>query len=352
MIEKASMVKVSVIVVNYNGERFLGEVFDSLARQVRPPDEVIMVDNASTDNSVSYVQQHFPWIKIVACPINTGFAGGANVGVENAQGEYIALLNSDAVADDMWLSELIEALEENENIGAADSKIYRAGKDQVIEEAGAGFNNLGYLWALGFHQPDTGQFSLRTEVPAFTACAGLLRRRAFEGEPLFDAKLFMYEEEFDLTLRLRSRGYSIVFVPTSIVHHKRSQSVAQKSNKPRLFRRFYSCRNRVKILAKYYPMSVLIPNLPLIILGLAYVDWIFLRHGGPLFLIRAKAAQVRSAIEGLTERWNGHGVKAEMWLPWMANHGLWDMLAQKGIRRPEGLKSLKHMFPSSKSNRA
>ena len=143
------MAKVSVIIVNYNGESFLGELFESLARQVRSPDEVIMVDNASTDKSVSYVRQHFPWVKVVASPINSGFAGGSNIGVANAEGEYIALLNSDTVADERWLSELVEALEENENIAGADSKIYRAGEYPVIEEAGAGFNNLGYLWA--FH---------------------------------------------------------------------------------------------------------------------------------------------------------------------------------------------------------
>jgi GT2 family glycosyltransferase len=287
-------------------------------------------------------------VKVVVCPINHGFAEGANIGVENSDGEYIALLNSDTVADAQWLAELVEALEGNESIAGADSKIYRAGEYPVIEEAGAGFNNLGYLWALGFNQSDTGQFSSMTEVPAFTACAGLLRRRAFEGEPLFDANLFMYDEEFDLTLRLRSRGYSIVFVPTSIVHHKGSLSVAQKSKKPLLFKRFYADRNRVKILAKYYPVSVLLRSIPLIVLSLAYGDWIFLRHGGPFFLIRAKTAQFRYAIEGLVERWKGHGVKAEMWLPWMENHGMWDMLAFKGFHRPKGLMSFKERFSKAK----
>lgn len=335
------MAKVSVIIVNYNGKSFLGELFESLAKQVRPPDEVIMVDNASTDESVSYVRQRFPWVKVVSSAVNSGFAEGCNIGVRKAEGEYIALLNSDAVADERWLSELVEALDENENVAAADSKIYCAGEYPVLEEAGASFNNLGYLWALGFHQSDIGQFSARTEVPAFTACAGLVRRRAFEGEPLFDANLFMYAEELDLTLRLRSRGYSILFVPTSIVHHKGSLSVAQKSKKPLLFKRFYSDRNRVKILVKYYPISVLIRGLPLILLSLAYGDWIFLRHGGPLVLARAKAAQIRSAVQGLTERWNGHGVKAEWWLPWMAQHGVWDMLAFKGFRRPKEVLSFK-----------
>ncbi|MEK6325023.1 MAG: glycosyltransferase family 2 protein [Acidobacteriota bacterium] len=326
------MAKVSVIIVNYNGHHFLGELFKSLARQTLPADEVILVDNASADGSVEFVRASFPWVKVIAWPTNVGFAEGCNIGVANAQGEYIGLLNPDCVADERWLAELVQALEGNENIAGADSKIYRADENTVIEEAGAGFNNLGYLWPFGFNQPDTGQFSAITEVPAFTACAGLLRRQAFEGEQLFDRRLFMYNEEFDLTLRLRSRGYSIVFAPTSVVYHKGSRSVAQASQKPLLFKRFYHDRNRIKILAKYYPVSVLLRSLPLIFLSFAYGDWQFLRYGGPLYLIRAKAAQVQYAFQGLIERLRGPNIKAEKWLLWMEYHGLRDMLALKASR--------------------
>jgi GT2 family glycosyltransferase len=326
------MAKVSVIIVNYNGQLLLGELFESLARQTRLADEVIMVDNASADGSVEFVRGRFPWVKVIAWPTNVGFAEGCNIGVANALGEYIGLLNPDAVADERWLAELVQALEANENIAGADSKIYRADEHMVIEEAGAGFNNLGYLWPFGFNQADRGQFSAMTEVPAFTACAGLLRRRALEGEPLFDRRLFMYNEEFDLTLRLRSRGYSIVFAPTSVVSHRGSQSVAKASQKPLLFKRFYHDRNRIKILAKYYPVSVLIRSLPLIFLSFAYGDWQFLRYGGPLYLLRAKTAQVQYAFQGLIERLRGPNIKAEKWLLWMEYHGLRDMFALKSSR--------------------
>lgn len=321
------MPEVSVIIVNYNGHQFLGPLFESLSRQTHPANEVLMVDNASTDDSVRFVRDRFPWVKIIESPSNVGFAEGCNIGVANSHGQYVGLLNPDAVADQNWLAELVAALDADENVAGADSKIYRAENHTMIEEAGAGFNNLGYLWPLGFNQPDTGQFNEPAQVPAFTACAGLLRRRAFDGMPLFDGSLFMYNEEFELTLRLRGKGYSIVYVPASVVYHRGSKSVAQVSRNPRLFKRFYHDRNRVKILMKYYPIAVLLRSLPLIFLSLAYGDWQFLRYGGPLYLIRAKAAQIQYAFQGLIERLRGHNVSAEKWLPWMTNHGIRDMFA-------------------------
>src|SRR5947207_12234201 len=104
---------VSIIIVNYNGRHFLAELFDSLAGQTRPADEVIMVDNASSDGSVDFVRERFAWVKVIAWPTNAGFAEGCNIGVANARGEYIGLLNPDSVADERWLAELVRALEKD-----------------------------------------------------------------------------------------------------------------------------------------------------------------------------------------------------------------------------------------------
>src|SRR5881396_3311539 len=118
---------ISVIIVNYNGRRFIRDLFESLARQTRPADEVIMVDNASQDDSVQFVREYFPWVKVIAWPTNVGFAAGCNIGVANARGQYFGLLNSDAVADERWLAELFYALDGDDNIAGAVSKVYRAG---------------------------------------------------------------------------------------------------------------------------------------------------------------------------------------------------------------------------------
>ena len=191
--------KVSVIIVNYNGQRLLGKLFESLAHQTFPADEIILVDNASVDRSVAYVRQHFPQVTVVPLPTNTGFAGGNNAGFAKARGEYIALLNSDTIVDKRWLLELVQALDADERIGAAVPKIYLASAYPRIAQAGAEFNNLGNIWGRGFYQLDQGQFDTVMEVPALTGCSAIVRRQALRGEPLFDQRFFMYHEELDLT---------------------------------------------------------------------------------------------------------------------------------------------------------
>lgn len=321
--------KVSVIIVNYNGRHLLGALLESLAHQTLPADEIILVDNASVDGSVDYMRQHFPQVTVVPMPTNTGFAGGNNVGFAKAHGEYIALLNSDTVVDERWLVELVRTLDADERIGAAVPKIYLASAYPRIAQAGAEFNNLGNIWGRGFNQLDEGQFDTVMEVPALTGCSAIVRRQALRGELLFDQGFFMYHEELDLTFRLRSRGYTIIYVPTSVVHHKLMQAVKQTSRRPRLYQQFYCNRNRVKLLAKYYPLSVLIPSLPLIFLSLIYWNWFFLRKAGIVFFLRAVSGQVRYALQGLNERLRGRGVAAEKWLPWMKSQGLREVLAMR-----------------------
>jgi GT2 family glycosyltransferase len=235
-------------------------------------------------------------------------------------------LNSDTVVEERWLSELVKMLNTDETIGAVVSKIYLATKTPTIDCVGAEFNNLGFVWGRGTNEPDRGQFETVMEVPSLTACAALIRRSAIGTEPLFDSRLYMYYEEFDLALRLRGRGHSIVYVPTSLVHHKRSQSV-QKLSQPRLFHQFYSNRNRIKLLAKYYPLAVLLPALPLILLSLIYCDWLFLRQGELRLFIRAVVSQVHYAGQGLLERFRGGSVDTRRWVPWMTKQGLREVLA-------------------------
>ena len=319
------MAYVSVVIVNYNGRQYLGELLDSLARQVRPADEVIVVDNASRDGSVNYLQQKYPWVQVIDLQDNVGFAEGNNVGVARARGDSIALLNNDTVVGEGWLSELVEALDADPRIGAVVPKIYKAQSYPQLDCAGAEFNNLGFSWGRGANRVDEAQFNVRGEVAALTGCSVLLRRTALEGEPVFDARFFMYYEEFELSLRLRGRGYLIVYVPTAVVHHKVSQGVSQVSRNPVLFQQFYANRNRLKILLKYYPTWILFRNLPLILLSFVYWDAYFLRYGGPRFAARALWHQVAFALDGVRERHQAREVRAHRWIPWMKQQGLLEL---------------------------
>lgn len=318
--------KVSLIIVNYNGRHHLDDLCASLARQTRPADEVIIVDNASTDGSVAYLRERYPWVTTIPLAENVGYAEGNNVGVARATGGYLALLNNDTIVDECWLAELVAALEAKPRAGAVVAKIYRAARYPRLDCTGAEFNNLGYCWGRGANQFDRGQFDRLGEVPALTACALVLRREVLGDETLFDPQLFMYYEEFDLSLRVRGAGYGIVYVPTAIVHHKGSQAVRGVTSRPVLFQQFLGNRNRVKILLKYYPLPTLLRNLPLIGLSLAYWDFVFLRDGGPRFFLRALGAQLLFGWRGLRERrrWRAGAAR---WSPWMTRQGLRDVLA-------------------------
>src|SRR5215207_502489 len=323
---------VSVIIVNYNGRSDLGELFDSLKLQTRPADEVILVDNASTDGSADYVRQRFPWVRVIALTRNTGFAEGNNRGLAQARGDYIALLNPDATVGEHWLAELVRTLERDEQVAAAVPKIYRAGLPLTIEQAGAEFNNLGHSWTRGFNQPERGQYDVPVEVPALTGCSVLLRRSALHGEELFDSSLFMYYEEFDLSIRLRGRGYKVMYAPNAVVCHKGMQSIKRTTRQSNLQQQFYCNRNRLKILFKYYPSVLLVRNLPMICLSVAYWDLVFLRTAGPGFCLRAMGAQLRYAVRGLRERNRASALKSERWLPGMTRQRLRDVLALRVAR--------------------
>lgn len=323
------MATVSLITVNFNGRHFLDELFSSLARQSRPAEQVILVDNASTDGSVAYVAARFPWVEIVALAENVGFAEGNNAGVARATGAYIALLNSDTVVDGRWLEESVRALEHDSRNGAAVSKIYLADAEPPrLDCAGAEFDNLGFCWGRGANQLDRGQFERLEEVPALTACALILRRASLNDLPLFDRQLFMYYEEFDLSLRVRGAGFRIVYAPRAIVYHKRSQSVKRADAEPVIFQQFYGNRNRVKILLKYYPASVLLSSL-------LYWNLVFLRSKGPRFFLGAIGAQLRYGLQGLRERSPDTRMGGAAWRPWMTRHTLMQIRALRATFQQE-----------------
>ncbi len=198
-----------------------------------------------------------------------------------------------------------------------------------IDQAGACFNNLGNYWGRGFTESDTGQFGREEEVAGVTACAMLLRREALGGEPLFDPSIFMYGEELDLTLRLRARGYRIVYTPSAVARHRGSSSVKKAQSRPQLFKQFHSNRNRAKILMKYYPWPLLLGSALTIFMSFAYWDLVFFVRGGLFFFVRAVAAQIRSAFEGLRARSRSLPAAAALWVPWMTHHSLPMLLAQK-----------------------
>jgi GT2 family glycosyltransferase len=321
--------RVSVIVVNYNGRDFLPLLFDSLRAQTLPPAEIVLVDNASTDGSVALVRERFPEVRVIDSGGNLGFAVGNNLGAAATDGEYLALINSDAYVEPRWCETLAAVLDARPDAAVAVGKIYYTGTDRVFDQAGAVFNNVGNYWGRGHLQRDEKQFDEPCEVAGLTACAMMLRRAALGGEELFDRDFFMYGEELDLTIRLRGAGHTIRYEPAAIAWHAGMGSLKQAQKDDRLFQQFHANVNRLKVIARRYPRGLLLRSLPVLALAFVYWNAFFLFRGGPRQFLRALSAQTRAIRRGIAQRNDRDREAARRWLPWVTNQTVRDMIAVK-----------------------
>lgn len=241
---------VSIVVLNWNGQRFLHDLFTCVEKQSYPKDlyEVIMVDNDSQkDDSVEYVEKNFHWVKLIKNGHNDGFAKGSNIGIKAAIGEYIVLLNNDTKPEPDWLSELINVAVKKK-AGAVVSKLMFDKKRGIINNAG-GFLQYDKTWPVieqGINEKDEGQFEEIQEITAFCGASVLLNRKMLEQIGLFDENFFMYFEDTDLSWRGQRQGWKYYLAPKSIVYHVHAGSSGEGSP---IFN-YYVSRNRILILFK------------------------------------------------------------------------------------------------------
>jgi len=215
---------VSVIVLNWNGKRFLKDCLSSLGKQTYGKLEVIFVDNASTDGSVEYVKKSFPKVKVIVNSENLGFAEGNNVGIRKAGGEYIILMNTDTRADENWVSQLVKAAESGEKIGMCASKEMDFEREGILGSTGVFLTKdvVGVNRACGAR--DEGQFDEVEEVFSAHGSSMLVKKKMLDDVGLLDADFFMSNEETDLAWRARLRGWKCVYAPKAVIYHVGSGS--------------------------------------------------------------------------------------------------------------------------------
>ena len=217
--------KVAVVILNYNGihwlKKFLGNVVEKSVDV-----QVIVADNASTDNSVSYVSTNFPSVKIVQNKSNGGHAGGYNNALQQISAEYYILLNSDVEVTENWISPIIDLMDKDKSIAACQPKIKKYDDKNSFEYAGAcgGYiDKYGYPFCRGrvFEslEKDKGQYDDTTEVFWASGACLFLRSDAFYEVGGFDWDFFAHMEEIDLCWKLKNKGYKIMCEPKSIVFH-------------------------------------------------------------------------------------------------------------------------------------
>jgi GT2 family glycosyltransferase len=245
----------SIIVVNYNGREFLEDCFRSLSNLDYPSYEVIMVDNASTDGSVGYVTERFPWVKVIGLESNHGFSGGNDVGVEHACGKYVAFLNNDVEVEPTWLSELVEGIEEDEKIASCGSKMLFYERRNYVNHAGGAVTITGAGFDIGFMMEEKKVYNKPKFVGCTSGGAMLVRKGVFCTLGGFDPDYFAYFEDVDFCLRAWTAGYKVKYMPTSVVYHKFGGSFGTDSSP---FKMFLYQRNRLYNIAKNFELRSLV----------------------------------------------------------------------------------------------
>lgn len=289
--------KVAVVIVNWNGERFLERCLSALMDQTVRPHEIILVDNASTDGSIG-VARRFPSVRLLALDQNSGFARGNNLAIDSASAdsEWIALLNPDAFPEPRWLEELLLSARDNPEFDVFGSKLLNASDPAVLDGAGDAYHISGLVWRMGHGDPVPSLPEPVREIFSPCAAAALYRRSALLEVGGFDEDYFCYVEDVDLGFRLRLAGYRCLYVPASVAHHVGSGTTGGKHSD---FAVYHGHRNLVWTYVKDMPGALFWLFLPLhVAMNFATVAWFAMRGQGAT-IWRAKV----DALKGLGVMW-------------------------------------------------
>jgi GT2 family glycosyltransferase len=268
---------VSVIIVNWNGNRVLNRCLTALSNQTFKDFEIILVDNGSTDGSVDKIGIDGFGIKIERLPTNQGFAAANNLGVSLAKGRWIALLNTDAFPAPTWLEYLIMATQENPEFTFFASCLIMANRPGYLDGTGDVYHCSGQAWRRGYGKPSRGVWQERDEVFGPCAAAALYLRESFLQVGGFDEDFFCYLEDVDLAFRLRLIGQRCLYIPEAVVEHVGSESHGRQSD----FNLYYGYRNMVWTFFKNMPSPLIWKYLPFhLSINLIHLAWFSWRGQG------------------------------------------------------------------------
>lgn len=240
--------RLSLITVNYNGVKDTCELIDSIPSNENM--EVIVVDNASKEDEASIISERFPQVKVIRSDKNLGFAGGNNLGIKEAKGDFILLINNDTYFKDYNIDSLIKRLESSDKIGIVCPKLRFAWGNNPIQFAG--YTPLSNITlrnkAIGFGEDDRGQYNTAHPSPYAHGAAMLIKREAIEMVGLMPECFFLYYEEIDWSMMFTRVGYEIWYDPCCTIYHKESQTTGQNSP----LRTYYITRNRLILVKRNY----------------------------------------------------------------------------------------------------
>lgn len=267
--------KVTVVIPNYNGMKFLKTCLDSLKIQSFKEFEILIIDNASEDGSCEYIKENYPEVKLHRNKQNLGFSGAVNIGIEMSKTEYVLLLNNDTEVHPDFVGELFNAIEQSDDIFSVSSKMINFYDRELMDDAGDLYSIVGW----GFQRGVGKSSSLYKKTKdVFSACAGaaIYRRKIFDEIGMFDLKHFAYMEDMDLGYRAKIYGYRNIYCPTAIVYHVGSGTSGSKYNS---FKVRLSSRNNIYMIYKNMPWPQIILNMPFLTVGFIVKYFFFKKIG-------------------------------------------------------------------------
>nr|WP_299033202.1 glycosyltransferase family 2 protein [uncultured Tenacibaculum sp.] len=276
--------KTAIVILNWNGKKLLEQFLPSVVNFSSEKAEVYVADNASTDDSIAFVEQHFPTVKIVQNSENGGYAKGYNDALQHIDADVYCLVNSDIEVTKNWLTPIIDTFKKEPNTAIIQPKILDFKDKSKFEYAGAGggfIDAFGYPYCRGrlFSdlETDNGQFNDTTEIFWASGACFFIRSGVFHQLQGFDEDFFAHQEEIDLCWRAKNSGHTIKYVGASSVYHVGGATLDTLN--PR--KTFLNFRNSLLNLVKNLPSTKLFPIIfsRLILDGLASLK--FLLEGKP-----------------------------------------------------------------------
>lgn len=251
----SEFLSVAVVILNWNGKKYLEQFLPFLQQSTYPSLSLVVADNGSTDDSIPFLEQHYPAVHILSSKVNEGYARGYNTALAQVKADIFILLNSDVEVTPGWIEPIIKLFEQDRTIAAAQPKIMTWANRNLFEYAGGagGFiDKYGYPFCRGrifdFCEEDIGQYD--DNIPIFWASGAALCIRSYVFFEMggFDPYFFAHQEEIDMCWRLQLAGYRVFACPESVVYHVGGGTLP-KGNSLKVFLNF---RNNLIMLYKNY----------------------------------------------------------------------------------------------------
>lgn len=285
------MPRVTATIATYNGRELLDVVLESLERQTFTDLRTVVVDDASSDDTVLWLRETWPQVDVVVHPHNRGVTAALNSCVKAADGEMVLLLNNDVELDPLCVEQLVAALDLHPRAAVAGAKLLDFKRRDLLDGTGDVYTWAGIAHRRGQGEQDLGQYEQPEKVFGACAAVALYRRAAFDSVGPFDERFYALCEDTDWAFRAQLAGYDARYVPSAVAYHIGSASLGPRISD---FTMYHNWRNEMWLIAKNYPPSAFLVHLPDLALGMLAMAAMAVKRR----MLRSWLAAWRDAIRG------------------------------------------------------